>query len=80
MVERRRRPNVPQPDGRRFTDQQFLTVQEIADRLGFTESFVRKLLRARHLPHYTIGSDIRIDVIDIEVYLAACRVASSDDA
>lgn len=51
-----------------------LDVAALADRLGVTERFVRRLLAERRVPFVKLGKFIRFDPRDIESWLEEARV------
>lgn len=51
-----------------------LGVLELADRLGTSERFVRRLVSERRVPFHKVGKFVRFDPEDIEVWLADHRV------
>ena len=53
-----------------------LGVLDVADRLGTSERFVRRLVAERRVPFHKVGKYVRFDPRDIEAWLAAHRVES----
>jgi excisionase family DNA binding protein len=51
-----------------------LDVAALADRLGVTERFVRRLVAERRVPFVKLGKFIRFDPRDIESWLEDARV------
>lgn len=51
-----------------------LDVAGLADRLGVTERFVRRLVAERRVPFVKLGKFIRFDPRDIESWLEEARV------
>ncbi len=51
-----------------------LDVAALADRLGVTERFVRRLVAERRVPFVKLGKFIRFDPRDIEFWLEEARV------
>jgi excisionase family DNA binding protein len=51
-----------------------LTVEEAADRLGTSVRFVRRLVAERRVAYVKVGRHVRLDPIDIEMFIAASRV------
>lgn len=51
-----------------------LDVAGLADRLGVTERFVRRLVAERRVPFVKLGKFIRFDPRDIESWLEDARV------
>jgi excisionase family DNA binding protein len=50
-----------------------LTVEQVADRLGTTVRFVRRLRAERRLTFFKIGKHLRVSSADLETYIATCR-------
>jgi len=62
-----------------------LTIKEVAEKSGVSETLVRGWIADGSLPHYRLGSKgrrgtIRIDEIDLEKFLEACRQGERRDA
>jgi excisionase family DNA binding protein len=53
---------------------QLLTPQEVADRLGTSLRFVRRLVLERRIPFIKVGRHVRIAASDLEAFIAAGRV------
>lgn len=51
-----------------------LTVPEVADRLGTSQRFVRRLIAERRIPYTKLGKHVRINDGDVEAFIAAGRV------
>ena len=51
-----------------------LGVLELADRLGTSERFVRRLVSERRVPFHKVGKFVRFDPEDIDAWLADHRV------
>ncbi len=51
-----------------------LDVIGLADRLGVSERFVRRLVEANRVPYYKIGKFVRFHPDDIGTWLASKRV------
>ena len=49
-------------------------VADVAELLGTSERFVRRLVAERRVPFHKVGKYVRFDPVDIELYLAAQRV------
>jgi excisionase family DNA binding protein len=65
MIDRRHNPNVAQPDGRRITDQEVITVDQMARSFGVNRKTVLKWIDAGTLRAFKLpGGDWRIDVVD----------------
>jgi excisionase family DNA binding protein len=58
-----------------------LSVPEVADRLGTSERFVRRLIAERRIPFYKLGhgrrAHVRIAESDLINYTAAGRIEAS---
>lgn len=52
-----------------------LTVQEVADRLGTTVRFPRRLIEERRIEYVKIGRHVRIPEQVVEAFVAAHTVA-----
>lgn len=59
-------PLVPQPP-------RFLEVSHVAHRLGFSQEFVRRLIRARKLVAIRFGARYRVDPDDLQHFIEAAR-------
>jgi len=53
---------------------QLLTPQEVADRLGTSLRFVRRLVLERRIPFIKVGRHVRIATSDLDAFIAAGRV------
>ena len=53
-----------------------LGVPDVADLLGTSERFVRRLIAERRVPFHKVGKYVRFDPRDIETWLAKHRVES----
>ena len=51
-----------------------LNVPEVADRLGTSQRFVRRLIAERRIPSPKLGKHVRIADADVEAFIAAGRV------
>ena len=51
-----------------------LTVPEVAERLGTSQRFVRRLIAERRIPYTKLGKHVRIADVDIDAFIAAGRV------
>lgn len=51
-----------------------LGVLDLADRLGTSERFVRRLVAERRVPFHKVGKYVRFDPRDIDTWLANHRV------
>lgn len=52
-------------------------VGELAERLGTTERFVRRLVTERRVPFHKVGKYVRFDPADIDEWLVERRVEAS---
>jgi len=59
----------PVPDLHRM-----LAIPQVAECLGVTERFVRRIITERRITFHRIGRHIRFSVADVEAYIAASRV------
>jgi excisionase family DNA binding protein len=50
-----------------------LTVEQVAERLGTSVRFVRRLRAERRLPFVKLGKHLRIDSADLEAFIDAHR-------
>ncbi len=57
------------PGGR----QAFFTSRSLAAYLALSERTVRELLRIGAIPSYKVAGSRRIDPVDVDAWLAACR-------
>jgi excisionase family DNA binding protein len=53
---------------------QLLSPQEVADRLGTSLRFVRRLVLERRIPFIKVGRHVRIATSDLDTFIAAGRV------
>lgn len=63
------------PDTRTLLD-----IDELADRLGVTERFVRRLVEERRIPFLKIGKFVRFDPDDVERWINNQRVRQASDS
>jgi excisionase family DNA binding protein len=54
-----------------------LNVPEVADRLGTSQRFVRRLIAERRIPYTKLGKHVRIADADVEAFIAAGRVEAT---
>jgi excisionase family DNA binding protein len=57
-----------------------LTVPEVADRLGTSQRFVRRLVAERRISYTKLGKHVRIADVDVDAFLAAGRVEAAAGA
>jgi excisionase family DNA binding protein len=50
-------------------EEEFLSVKEVAEKLGVVKDTVYRLIRAGELPSYQVGRAVRIRWADVEAYL-----------
>jgi len=55
-----------------------LGVRDLAEKLGTSERFVRRLVCERRVPFHKVGKFVRFDPRDIDLWLAEHRVESVD--
>ncbi len=60
-------------------DEKLEDVRATAQRLGVTESAVRKWILDRTLPFYKVGAAVRLSPVEVDRWLAARRVAARDE-
>ncbi|MFF2657411.1 excisionase family DNA-binding protein [Kitasatospora sp. NPDC058032] len=53
---------------------QYLTVAKVAERLGTTERFVRRLISERRIAFVKMGAHVRISATSLDAYIAAGTV------
>ena len=51
-----------------------LTVPEVAERLGTSQRFVRRLIAERRIPYTKLGKHVRIADADVDAFIVAGRV------
>ena len=56
------------------SDLQLLDVDQIADRLGVTPRFIRRLVDERRIPFCKLGKFVRFDAAEIAAWVDARRV------
>jgi excisionase family DNA binding protein len=54
--------------------ERYLSVWEVAERLGTTERFPRRLIEERRIEFHRFGRHIRIAESALNAYIAACTV------
>ena len=54
-----------------------LTVPEVAERLGTSQRFVRRLTAERRIPYTKLGKHVRLVDVDVEAFIAAGRVEAT---
>ena len=54
-----------------------LTIPEVADRLGTSQRFVRRLIAERRIPYTKLGKHVRIADGDVDAFIAAGRVEAT---
>ncbi len=52
---------------------QLIDIPALADRLGVTPRFVRRLVSERRVPFYKVGHFVRFDPLEIDEWLLAQR-------
>jgi excisionase family DNA binding protein len=57
-----------------------LTVPEVADRLGTSQRFVRRLIHEKRIPYTKLGKHVRIVDVDVEAFIAAGRIEATAGA
>jgi excisionase family DNA binding protein len=57
-----------------------LTIPEVADRLGTSQRFVRRLIAERRIPYTKLGKHVRIVDADVEAFIAAGRIEATAGA
>lgn len=63
-------------DLRSSSAERFLTVREVAERLGTTERFPRRLIEERRIQFTRFGRHVRISERVLAEYIEACTVPS----
>jgi excisionase family DNA binding protein len=53
---------------------QLLTPQEVAERLGTSLRFVRRLVFQRRIPYVKVGRHVRIATSDLDAFITAGRI------
>ena len=56
-----------------MTEEPLLDIAAVADRLGVTHRFVRRLVTERRIPHYKVGHFIRFDPVEVGEWLRENR-------
>ena len=58
-------------------EKDFLTVREAAAYTGYAESYLRKMVMRKQIPHYKVSARaIRFSKADLVAFLSKCRVPS----
>lgn len=60
------------------SDRPMLGICELAQRLGTTERFVRRLVGQRRISFHKVGKYVRFDQDDVDRWLAEGRVEARD--
>ncbi len=60
------------------TAQVLLDITQLAERLGVSERFVRRLVEERRIPFLKIGKYVRFEQADVDRWVADRRVEPSD--
>jgi excisionase family DNA binding protein len=55
-----------------------LTVEQAAERMCTKQRFIRRLIAERRIPYVKLGAHVRIDVRDIDAFIAAGRVTPTN--
>jgi excisionase family DNA binding protein len=58
---------------------QLVTIDQLAERLGVTQRFVRRLVAEGRVPHRKVGKLIRFSEDEIAAWLDSTRRPRSDD-
>ncbi len=53
-----------------------MTIMEAAKKIGISSSKLYQLVSARAISHYRIGGKIVFSDLDVDAYLASCRVGA----
>ena len=61
-----------------MNDQQLLTVPEVADLLGTTESHVKRLYYQRRLTYVKVGARVRFRPSDVEAFIKSNTIRQTD--
>ena len=73
-VEERKRHSRQRRDPRSVA---LMGVGDLAERLGTSERFVRRLVTERRVPFHKVGKYVRFDPADIDEWLVERRVEAS---
>lgn len=68
---------LAQKEARIINNNQYLTMREVADRLGLSEATVRKIIKSGELPASRIGPSgktVRIAVDDLVTYMESRKI------
>ncbi len=57
--------------------EQMIDIAGLAERLGVSERFVRRLVEERRIPFFKIGRHVRFDLDDVEKWIRESRVEPS---
>lgn len=63
-----------------MADKQYLTLEEVADRLGVHYQLIYRLVRAGEMPAIRLGRVYRVEVVDLEAFLQASKSRVKADA
>ena len=64
----------PRPENGRFGDQRPLSLPEAARYLNVTDRYIRRLVAEQRIAYFKVGRLLRFAAVDLDAYLAACRV------
>ncbi len=59
------------------TAQVLLDITQLAERLGVSERFVRRLVEERRIPFLKIGKYVRFDPDDVDRWIARQRISQT---
>lgn len=59
------------------TDKEFLSLEEVADKLGVTYQLIYKLVRSGELPAIRLGKLYRVGVADLDEYLRRSKASAA---
>ena len=59
------------------TTQVLLDITQLAERLGVSERFVRRLVEERRIPFLKIGKYVRFDPDDVDRWIAHQRISQT---
>ena len=66
--------NMSNATDTQISDLRLLDVDQVADRLGVTPRFIRRLVDERRIPFCKIGKFVRFDAIEVAAWVDGCRV------
>ena len=65
-----------EPSRKRSAAERYLSIPEVAERLGTAQRFARRLVEERRIEFHRFGRHVRIAESVLDAYIDSCTVAS----